>query len=419
MPDNHKIFIDISINGQNYFVGTLWFSLRRGMGFSSFQYSEEWQANPDSFAIDPVLSPVHSKEVFYAGDKALFGCFEDAAPDRWGRMLMIRTNSDSVKNVGKHPRSLTDIDFLLMVDDASRMGAFRFRIDKEYLAIPKSNSIPPMIRLRELLEASEIVEDSKEARKLLLAPGSSLGGARPKAVVVSPENELYIAKFESSKDDWDIVRWEAVVLHLANQCDLFVPEYKIKSIPVSKKSYKSVLIEKRFDRQGYTRVPYISAMTLLNAKDNDSENFSFLHLSEKISEMSFRPKEDLLELWKRMVLGILISNTDNHLRNHGLIRTPEGWRLSPIFDINPNPEDRNFSLNIDFEGNSNIDKALDVVEYFEISEDQGKKIISDIVEIVTNWKNIARNYGLSGSDISNMIPAFKHADLDIALNMYN
>ena len=416
MPDTSKIFVDINIDGTDYFVGTMWYSIRKNRGLSSFQYSEKWQANPEAFAIDPVMSPLHSKEVFHSGNKALFGCFEDAAPDRWGRMLMKRTLNDEAKAQSKHPRSLTDIDFLLLVDDISRMGAFRFRIDKEYLAVPTANSIPPMIRLRELLEASEKVEECPEARKILLAPGSSLGGARPKTSVLSPDMTLNIAKFESSKDEYDIVRWEAVALHLASECGLNVPDFQIEDILVSKTDRRTILVEKRFDQAGVFRIPYISTMTLLNANDNDSENYSYLHISEKLSAISNHPTKDLKELWKRMVLGILISNTDNHLRNHGLIHTSTGWRLSPLFDINPNPENRNFSLSIDLEGNNDIKTALKVAGYFEMPKTEAKDIIRSIVNTIQNWKHTARKYGCTTSEISRMAPAFEHAESDIALS---
>ncbi len=416
MSDVSKIFVDINIDGTDYFVGTMWYTIRVNRAFSSFQYSAEWQANPEAFPIDPVISPLHSKEVFHSGNKALFGCFEDAAPDRWGRILMNRTFIDEARAQGKHPRSLTDIDFLLMVDDISRMGALRFRISNEYLALPTTNSIPPMIRLRELLEASEKAEDSPQARKLLLAPGSSLGGARPKATISSPDMALNIAKFESSKDEYDVVRWEAVALHLASECGLYVPDFKIEEISISKKDQRTVLIEKRFDRTGTFRIPYISTMTLLNASDNDSENYSYLHISEKLAEISSHPTEDLKELWKRMVLGILISNTDNHLRNHGLTHTPAGWRLSPLFDINPNPDNRNFSLNIDLEGNNDIKTAIEVAEYFEISINTAKKIIKSTANTLQTWKHAAHKYRCTKSEITRMEPAFEHPEQEIALS---
>ena len=417
MSNTSKILVDINIDGTDHFVGTMWYSIRKNRAFSSFQYSEEWQANPVAFTIDPIMTPLHSKEVFRTGKKALFGCFEDAAPNRWGRMLMRRTLNDEAKAQGKHPRSLTDIDFLLMVDDISRMGALRFRIDTEYLAAPTANTIPPMIRLRELLEASEKVEDNPEARKLLLTPGSSLGGARPKATVLSPDKTLNIAKFESSKDEYNIIRWEAVALHLASECGLCVPNFQVENITVSKTDQRTILVEKRFDRSGVFRIPYISTMTLLNASDNDSENYSYLHISEKLSEISNQPTKDLKELWKRMVLGILISNTDNHLRNHGLIHTSTGWRLSPLFDINPNPENRNFSLSIDLEGNNDIKTALKVAGYFEMPKTEVKNIIRSIVNTLQNWKHTARKYGCTTSEITRMAPAFEHAEFDRALSI--
>ena len=417
MPGTYKIFVDINIAGTDHFVGTLWHSIRNHQGFSSFQYSDSWQAHPKAFPIDPAISPLHSKEVFRSGNKALFGCFEDAAPDRWGRMLMRRTHIDNAKAQGKHPKSLTDIDFLLLVDDISRMGALRFRIDNEYLAVPTADSIPPMLRLRELLEASEKVEESPGARQLLLKPGSSLGGARPKAVVLSPDKSLNIAKFSSSKDEYDVVRWEAVALHLAAKCGLKIPDFQIENISVSKKEPRTVLLEKRFDRAGDLRIPYISTITLLNAGDNDSENFSYLHISEKLAEISHQPTKDLRELWMRMVLGILISNTDNHLRNHGLIHTLDGWKLSPLFDINPNPESRNFSLSIDPGGNNDIDTALEVAEYFEIPTGNAKDLIKSIAKTQQTWQHTARKYGCTTSEISKMAPAFEHQNLNTALKL--
>jgi serine/threonine-protein kinase HipA len=268
---------------------------------------------------------------------SVFGAIGDSAPDRWGRVLMRRAESIKAKAEKRRPVTLFEADYLLGVNDEARQGALRFSLEVDepvFLSAKNISSIPPLVDLAKLLSATErfLEEDeSPEDLKLLLAPGSSLGGARPKASVRDLDGSLAIAKFPRRDDEYNIVVWEAVALSLAKLAGIKVPDWRLETI-----LNKPVLITKRFDRSTNGRIPFLSAMSMLGARDN--EEHSYLEIAYAIVQNGASTNKDLAELWRRIVFSIMISNTDDHLRNHGFIyERNHGWRLSPVYDINPTP----------------------------------------------------------------------------------
>lgn len=404
-----KILVYISLSNENYFVGTLWSHFNRGRETSDFEYSKDWLKKPKAFSLEPALFLGAGKQV-NPRQTPLFGSFGDSAPDTWGRILMRRYEAQIAKDENRNPRTLNEIDYLLYVNDYARQGALRFRTEdnNDFLFPGNLKSIPPLVNLTKLLAATEKVVDFEERNsdlQLLLAPGSSLGGARPKASVIDKDGNLCIAKFPKKDDYTNNVLWEAVALTLAKNCGLNVQEWSLH-----KAGKKNVIVLKRFDRNGNTRIPFLSAMSMLNAIDNDSQTHSYLDIADAIRQNGAVPKEDLKELWKRIVFSILISNTDDHLRNHGFLYVNEtGWKLSPLYDVNPSCDNKNvLSTYITETDNSqSLDLALEVCEYFEISIEDAKTIISDMKNKIKNWKTVAKQFGLSKSEIDKMEVAFK------------
>ena len=304
-----------------------------------------------------------------------------------------------------------------MVDDEARQGALRFaeREGGPFLAEHGPTKIPPLIELPRLLSAAERVlsdTDSDEDLRLLLAPGSSLGGARPKASVRDRDGHLAIAKFPNKGDEVNTVLWEAVALTLAEKAGIAVPAWRLETV-----ADKPVLLLRRFDRDDGTRVPFLSAMSMLDAKDNETR--SYLEFVDVLRQHGAAPKEDMHALWRRIVFSILISNTDDHLRNHGFLWAgPAGWRLSPAYDLNPVPTDikpRVLTTAIDLDdGTASLKLALEVAGYFELSEDEAHKIAGQVGQAVATWRQVAKKLGLDRAEIDRMASAFEHEDLKAA-----
>ncbi|MDR1136158.1 MAG: type II toxin-antitoxin system HipA family toxin [Clostridiales Family XIII bacterium] len=394
-------------------IGRLHISFIRGQESFSFEYADEWlNALESAYPLDPDISRYRGRQ--YAPlDKGLFGLFSDSCPDRWGRLLMKRREAINAKKEERKPRKLTESDFLLGVHDASRMGALRFCVEEggAFLSNEKAFATPPWISLRTLENASIAFEndDSGLEEKWLLellAPGSSLGGARPKATVQAADGALWIAKFPSKHDEYNSGAWEKVVHDLARLCSLNVPESKLETFSKT----GSTFIVKRFDRDGSRRIHFASAMTLLGKTDGASaaDGVSYIDLADYIRANGAEPKRDLMELWKRLVFNMAVSNTDDHLRNHGFILTPFGWRLSPLFDVNPIPYGDSLSLNVsEYDNSIDLALAIEVSEYFEVAKDEAEKISADICKTVQkHWSGIAESYGLSRGAAEYMRPAF-------------
>jgi serine/threonine-protein kinase HipA len=411
------VFVYLDLRGTQHLVGRLWGRTRKSRESATFEYDKAWLAHADRFALEPALTlgpgPFHTPS-----DKPLFGAVGDSAPDRWGRVLMRRAERRRAERAGETPRMLWEIDYLLMVDDEARQGALRFaeREAGPFLAEHTATAIPPLIELPRLLSAAEHVasdSESDEDLRLLLAPGSSLGGARPKASVRDRDGHLAVAKFPDQGDETKVVRWEAVALALAAKAGIPVAAWRIEDVVG-----KPVLLLRRFDRAGGWRVPFLSAMSMLGANDNETR--SYLEFVDALRQYGAAPKEDMRAVWRRIVFSILISNTDDHLRNHGFLYAgPDGWRLAPAYDLNPVPTDikpRVLATAIDLEdGTASLERALEVAAYFELDAKAARQIASDVGQAVAMWRGEARRLGLSKTEIDRMASAFEHEDLQAAI----
>ena len=395
-------------------VGCLFADYQRGAEKFSFEYDKEFlQSKFAGYFFDYDLQ-LYSGRQYLPLEKSLFGVFSDTAPDRWGRILMKRREKIAANEEGRlKPRPLNESDFLLGVYDEARMGALRFSLeeDGEYLSSEKDLSTPPFENLRTLEEASREFEKDENLLegkwlKQLLAPGSSLGGARPKATVKDVDGSLWIAKFPSKHDEYDSGAWEKTVHDLAKLCGLNVPESRLMKFS----KFGSTFLVKRFDREGAKRIHFVSAMTALGKKDgaNATDGTGYLDIAAFIGAYGAAPQEDLKELWRRIVFNMAVSNTDDHLRNHGFVLTSKGWRLSALYDVNPIPDGASLSLNVSEEDNSlSINLVVEVAEQFMISKKEAATLANEILFTVRdNWRKIAEKNGLSKSSIEYMKSAF-------------
>lgn len=393
------------------FMGTLFVDKSKGKESYSFQYDDEWLSdNALSNPIDPNLSLYKGRQ--YPSNKN-FGVFSDSCPDRWGRALINRKERLLAESENRKPQKLYDSDYLLGVYDETRMGALRFKADKDgpFLSDDAQTAAPPWAKLRTLEEASRRFEEddnflNDKWLKQLLKPGSSLGGARPKANIQDTLGNLWIAKFPSKNDEWNVGAWEKVVHDLAKMCRLNVPESKLCNFS----KLGSTFLVKRFDRDGNKRIHFSSAMTMLGKNDgaDASDGSSYLDLVSFIKSYGAKPKEDLFELWKRIVFNMAVSNTDDHLRNHGFILTKSGWILSPLYDVNPVPYGDELSLNVDDVSNAiSLELAIDSAHYFNVADELAQKTAIEIVSTVNNnWEQLAKQYGITRNSVEYMRPAF-------------
>lgn len=414
MAINQKtIFVyDDFSTGHPVLMGSLYVNVIKGGESYSFEYDKGWlKKTALTLTLDPELMPYSGRQ--YPTGKNIFGLFADASPDRWGRVLMNKRERILAEKEGRKPSKLYDSDYLLGVYDETRMGGIRFKVNPEgpFLSDDKETAAPPWATLRTLEEASRNFENDETGLtekwlNQLIKPGSSLGGARPKATVVDTKDQLWIAKFPSKNDENDTGAWEIVAHDLAALCGLNVPEAKLEKFsPIG-----STFLIKRFDRLGSKRVHFASAMTLLGKKDGASaaDGSSYLDIAAFIKSYGAQPKKDLIELWKRIVFNMAVTNTDDHLRNHAFILTDKGWILSPLYDVNPVPYGDELSLNVDEDDNSiSIDLAVQTAVKFGISKSDAEAVAEDVLQIVRdNWERTAAGYALTRRQIEEMRPAF-------------
>jgi serine/threonine-protein kinase HipA len=409
------IRVSVALAGENVPAGRLWTHRRGRSESATFSYLPEYLTRVDSYELDPALGD-HEGQQQTAVGQALFGAFSDCAPDGWGRGLVQRAEQHHAREEGRAPRRLAEIDYLLGVRDDLRQGALRFQEahSDQYLS-PNDRGVPHLVDLPRLLHAAEELErddPSAEDLRILLHGASSLGGARPKAHVIDAKGALSIAKFPSPvRDAWDVIRWEAVALALAERAAVKVPEYKLLSIVE-----RPVLVVRRFDRNAGRRVGYASAMTMLGARDG--EQGSYLEIAQAIEGSSPRVTEDLRELWRRIVLTVLISNTDDHLRNHGFLRASSaGWTLAPVFDLNPNPEGETKQLETaidELNAGASIATALEVADLFGLSEPEACVVLNEVLNATEPWREIAAGAGLPVAEIERLAPAFDHTERTLA-----
>lgn len=418
MPDNQKtIYVYGDWEGEEPFlIGKLYAGISRGRELFSFEYEDSWLAlSKTGLFLDPDLALYKGRQ-YVPLDKPLFGIFADSCPDRWGRLLMKRREAILAHKEKRKPKLLTESDYLLGVFDESRMGALRFSLEKGgvFLSYDKDLSTPPWMTLRKLESASIAFEEDESGLEekwlnQLLAPGSSLGGARPKATVQAPDGALWIAKFPSKHDEYNSGAWEMVVHELAKMCGLHVPEAKLETFSGNGGTF----LVKRFDREGKKRIHFTSAMTLLGKTDGVSgaEGVGYLDLASFIKSNGAFPKKDLAELWKRIVFSMAVSNTDDHLRNHGFILTSKGWTLSPLYDVNPNIYGEMLSLNVSqTDSLIRFELAIETSEFYGIKKKEAESVVEEIRRVVDrNWSSIAEQFRLSRSAIEYMRPAFDMA----------
>lgn len=405
------VYDDFSSDG-SILLGKLNVGLIKGSESYSFEYDKEWLSkNKLQFNLDPELLSFPGRQ--FPTGKNIFGIFADASPDRWGRVLMNKKERLLAERENRKPAKLHDSDYPLGVYDETRMGGIRFKleVDGPYLSDDKETAAPPWASLRSLEEASRNFEKDENGvtdkwLNQLIRPGSSLGGARPKATVMDPKGQLWIAKFPSKNDDSDTGAWEKVVHDLAGMCGLNVPEAKVEKFS----KLGSTFLIKRFDRDGEKRIHFASAMTLLGKMDGASaaDGTSYLDIAGVIKAYGANPKADLIELWKRILFNMAVTNTDDHLRNHAFVFTTKGWILSPLYDVNPVPYGDELSLLVNDEDNRiSIDLAVQTAPHFGISEKDAWNYVNDILTTIRdNWEKLAKEYGLSRGQIEDMRPAF-------------
>ena len=400
--------------GKPVLMGVLFSDIIRGKEVFSFEYSDLWLDSKQRSILDPDLG-FYSGPQYMRDDKSNFGLFLDSSPDRWGRVLMRRRESILARKENRSLKNLYESDFLLGVYDVHRMGALRFKLDLdgEFLDNNRDYAAPPWSTIRDLEYASmelerNIEQDNPDLLKwinLLMAPGSSLGGARPKASVQDVNGELWIAKFPSKDDLIDTGAWEMVANEMAQMCGINTAVAMVKRFNNKHHTY----LTKRFDRINNERLHFSSAMTMLGYTDGASaaEGVSYLEIAEFIILNGANVDADLRELFKRIVLSIAISNTDDHLRNHGFILTKDGWILSPVYDVNPNHYGGGLKLNISENDNSqDFSLALSVAPFFRLSGNEAEKIINNIKKVVADWRVFATKYKIPKVEQDFMSQAF-------------
>lgn len=399
-------------------MGMLYSERLRGKEVFSFEYDEHWLKNGPSQLLDPNLQ-LYSGSQYLSGDQPNFGLFLDSSPDRWGQLLLRRREAALARKEGRTEQKLFETDYLLGVYDGHRMGALRFKIDKNgpFLDDNLELASPPWASIRELEQISLRLEEEDASKNpkylkwlnMLVSPGSSLGGARPKASIIDNNGALWIAKFPSKADNGDSGGWEIVTYELANAAGICMAESKAQKF--SSDCY--TFLTRRFDRTiGGRRIHFASAMTMLGYSDgqNYKDGISYLELVEFIMNHGANVDEDLERLWRRIVFSICVSNTDDHLRNHGFILTDRGWILSPAYDINPNETGSGLQLNISENDNSlDLDLAMQVREYFRLENDRAESILAEVKNAVKQWERIAAKYEISQAEIELKAIAFQRA----------
>lgn len=396
-------------------IGNLHCVSVRGKEVFYFEYDKEWINSGKYHFLDPDLKLLSGPQ-YPSEENTNFGLFLDSSPDRWGRLLMNRREAFVARKEGRKPKPLQESDYLIGVNDILRMGGLRFKMEESgpFLDDDQNLVIPPMARLRELEEASLQIEKDDSFNdpgysawlNLLLAPGSSIGGARPKASVADLRKELWIAKFPGRGDLYDTGGWEMVVWELARRSGLSVAESKVEMF--SRKGH--TFLSKRFDRtQSGERIHFASAMTLLGYTDGTDfkDGASYLEIAEFLMQNGADVNYDLEEVWRRIVFSIRTKNTDDHLRNHGFLLTAKGWKLSPAYDLNPNPTGNGLTLNISLTDNSlDLELAMEVRSFFRLTDKRASEIIERVKREVRNWKRIAENVGISRQEQEMMSLAF-------------
>lgn len=396
-------------------VGVLAADFVRGKEVFSFEYDQLWLQSGFARMLDPDLQLFSGPQYLNDG-KPNFGMFLDSSPDRWGRVLMRRREAIMARKEERQPATLHESAFLLGVYDGTRMGGLRFKTneDSDFVSHAAELAAPPWVTLRDLEYASLRLENeditAPEELKwlnMLMAPGSSLGGARPKASVTDPAGNLWIAKFPSTSDEYDIGAWEMVVWQIAVNAGINMAPAQLQHFSGRHHTF----LTRRFDRTPNTgRIHFASAMTLLGRQDGVDyhDGLSYLDMVGFIIQNGRRVNDNLRQLWTRMIFNMLVKNTDDHLRNHGFLLGEDGWDLSPAYDINPNPRGNGLTLNVSEDDNSlDPELALSVAIHFRLKPKESEAILNRIRTEITGWAAIASKYGLSRREQETIAPAFE------------
>ncbi len=421
MSRNIEVWADWQDLGSPALMGHLRASLSRGREVFSFSYGEDWVASGAVRQLDPDLQLFGGPQYLNAGERLNFGLFLDSSPDRWGRLLMQRREAALAREAGRPARRLQETDYLLGVHDAQRSGALRFKErarGDDWLSNESTMRTPPWTSLRELEHASwKIQDDSAHADphylewlNLLIAPGSSIGGARPKAGVRDREGDLWIAKFPGRTDARDMAAWEKLIHELAVKAGLRVAAAGLHRFGGGHRTFMT----RRFDRVpgsgGAQRLHFASAMTLLGHTDGDDHlaGASYLEFVEFLTRYGAQATKDLEELWRRIAFSVAVHNTDDHLRNHGFLLTDSGWLLSPAYDLNSDPDGAGLSLNIsEIENALSFDLAMEVAPFFRLKPRSAEAILGEVKDAVRGWKDHANALGIARTEQEIMAAAFE------------
>jgi serine/threonine-protein kinase HipA len=408
--------VHIALNGRTRQVGLARSNRVRGKETILFEYDDAWLNDSDRFSLEPALAMTRGAFAPPSG-LSVFGSIGDSAPDTWGRRLMQRAERRAAEREGRAIHTLAESDYLLGVSDTTRLGALRFRrVGEESFQAPDRAGVPALIQLGKLLQITERIlrdEETDEDLQLIFAPGSSIGGARPKASVIDQHGYLSIAKFPKETDDYSVETWEEIALRLAEQAGIATPKHQLIEV-----AGKAVLLSRRFDRQDGTRIPFLSAMAMMSAKDG--EQGSYPEIVDSLVQHGAQAKTDARALYRRVVFNVLISNVDDHLRNHGFLWLGKnGWSLSPAYDLNPMPSDikaRVLTTNISLdEATCSLDLLESAAEYFSLSLAQARLIIKEVALVTSRWRNIAKEVGARSAEIQRMASAFEHDELKRAI----
>ncbi|HSW15343.1 MAG TPA: HipA domain-containing protein [Solimonas sp.] len=408
--------VHIDLRGRTRQVGVARSNRVRGAETVLFEYTAAWLADPERFSLEPALALTRGAFATPAG-QATFGSIGDSAPDTWGRRLMQRAERRQAESERRAVRTLSESDYLLGVADETRLGALRFRrVGEEPFQAPIRAGVPALIELGRLLQITERIlrdEETDEDLQLIFAPGSSLGGARPKASVTDPHGHLAIAKFPKETDDYSIETWEEIALRLAERAGITTPRHQLIQV-----AGKAVMLSRRFDRDGATRIPFLSAMAMMGARDG--ERGSYPEMVDALARHGAQARADAHALYRRVAFNVLISNVDDHLRNHGFLWLGNaGWALSPAYDLNPVPTDlkaRVLTTNIDLdEGTCSIDLLEAASEFFSLALPQARAILKEVAAVTATWRDLAKAVGAPSAEINRMASAFEHDDLRRAL----
>lgn len=406
------IEVHIDLAGRTRLIGYARSNKVRGSETVVFEYAPEWLTDTDRFSIEPALALTRGGFAPPSG-QAIFGSIGDSAPDTWGRRLMQRAERRQAEREGRAVRTLFESDYLLGVADETRLGALRFRRgDETHFQAPIRAGVPALIELGRLLQVTQRIlrdEETDDDLQLIFGPGSSLGGARPKASVIDQHGHLSIAKFPKETDEYSMETWEEIALRLAERAGIVTPQHELIQV-----AGKAVLLSRRFDRNGSIRIPFLSAMAMTGSKDGDRG--SYPEMVDALARHGAQAKADAQALYRRVAFNVLISNVDDHLRNHGFLWLGQtGWSLSPAYDLNPVPIDlkeRVLTTNIDLdEGTCSVDLLESAAAYFGLGLMPARAIIKEVASVTATWREVARAAGARTAEINRMASAFEHDDL--------